>query len=92
MHEHSKELKIRLLEEIISMAQYCSTGHLSRFINVIQGFTEDPALCITISDFAQIKSVVANVLQKILSSAPEDVLDSMFEEDQTIFANFIVEK
>jgi hypothetical protein len=92
IHEHSKELKIRLLEEIISMSQYCSTGHLSRFINVIQGFTEDPDLCITISDFAQIKSVVSNILQKILSSAPEEVLDSMIEEDQSIFVKFIIAK
>jgi hypothetical protein len=92
MHEHTKELKIRLLEEIISMSRYCSTGHLSRFINVIQGFTEDPDLCITISDFAQIKSVISNVLQKILSVAPEKVLDSMIEEDQTIFGEFIIIK
>lgn len=92
LHQHAKELKIRLLEEIISMALYCSTGHLSRFINVIQGYTEDPDLCIRISNFAQIKAVVSNILQKILTSAPEDVMDSMIDSDQTIFAKFIIEK
>jgi hypothetical protein len=92
LHQYAKELKIRLLEEIISMALYCSTGHLSRFINVIQGYTEDPDLCIRISNFAQIKAVVSNILQKILTTAPEDVMDSMIDSDQTIFAKFIVDK
>jgi hypothetical protein len=59
---------------------------------VIQGFTEDPDLCITISDLAQIKAVISNVLQKILSVAPEKVMDSMIEEDQTIFGKFIIIK
>jgi len=91
-HEHKDELKIRLLEEIISMALYCSTGHLARFANVIQGYTEDPDLCITISDFSQIKAVISNILQKMLETAPVNVLDSMIDEDQTIFINFIIEK
>ena len=89
LHKHEKELKIRLLEEIISMALYCSTGHLSRFINVIQGYTEDPDLCIRISDFDQIKAVVSNMLQKVLMNAPEDVMDSMIDVDQTIFVRFV---
>ena len=55
LHEHKNELKVRLLEEIISMSLYCSTGHLSRFVNVIQGYTDDPDLCIRISSFDQIK-------------------------------------
>jgi hypothetical protein len=90
-HKHATELKIRLLEEIISMSMYCSTGHLARFINVIQGFTEDPDLCITISDSAQMKAVVSIVLEKILASAPDDVMNSMIDEDQTVFAKFVVE-
>lgn len=92
LHRHEKELKIRLLEEIISMALYCSTGHLSRFINVIQGYTEDPDLCIKISDFAQIKAVVSNMLQKMLTSAPEEVMESMIDSDQSIFVEFVVDK
>ena len=92
VHKDAKELKIRLLEEIISMAMYCSTGHLARFINVIQGFTDDPDLCITISNSAQMNAVVSIVLQKMLDDAPDDVMDSMIDSDQTIFSNFVVEE
>jgi len=85
------ELKTRLLEEFNEMHAYCSTGHLSRLINVIQGYTEDPKLCIKISEQSQIKAVMSIVIEKILSNAPEDVMDSMID-DQVIFAQFIVKE
>lgn len=88
-HKQQDELKTRLLEELNEMHSYCSTGHLSRLINVIQGYTEDPKLCIKISEQSQIKAVVSVILEKILSNAPEDVMDSMIG-DQTLFAQFIV--
>lgn len=83
------ELKARLLEEFNEMHAYCSTGHLSRLINVIQGYTDDPKLCIKISEQSQIKAVMSTVIEKILSNAPEDVMDSMIG-DQVIFAQFII--
>ena len=88
-HKQQDYLKTRLLEELNEMHSYCSTGHLSRLINVIQGYTEDPKLCIKISEQSQIKAVVSVILEKILSNAPEDVMDSMIG-DQTLFAQFIV--
>lgn len=88
-HKQQDDLKTRLLEELNEMHSYCSTGHLSRLINVIQGYTEDPKLCIKISEQSQIKAVVSVILEKILSNAPEDVMDSMIG-DQTLFAQFIV--
>lgn len=90
-NKQRNELKIRLLEEFNEMHAYCSTGHLSRLINVIQGYTEDPKLCIKISEKSQIKAVMSIIIEKILSNAPEDVMDSMIG-DQTIFAHFIVKE
>ena len=90
-NKQRNELKFRLLEEFNEMHSYCSTGHLSRLINVIQGYTEDPKLCIKISEKSQIKAVMSIIIEKILSNAPEDVMDSMIG-DQTIFAHFIVKE
>jgi hypothetical protein len=88
-HKHKTELLKRLVEEISSMALYCATGHLSRFINVIQGYTEDPSLQIKISDKSQIKSVVSTYLDKLLFLADEQITDSIIENDKTPFYNFI---
>lgn len=79
-HVNSKELHKRLLEEMISMARYCSTGHLSRFINVIQGFTDDDELKITIDNEQQIWAVLSNYFNNILMDAPDKVSDEMMNE------------
>jgi hypothetical protein len=88
-HKHKTELFKRLVEEISSMALYCATGHLSRFINVIQGYTEDPSLHIKISDKSQIKSVVSTYLDKLLFVADEKITDSIIENDKNPFYKFI---
>jgi hypothetical protein len=89
-HKHSTELKIRLLEEIIEMSMYCSSGHLSRFMNVIQGYTDIDDLCIHISQEAQIDSVIFMKMNSILKDAPDTVMDSMISDQPDIFIDFIV--
>lgn len=91
-HEYSKSIQLRLVEEMAAMAKYCTTGHLSRFINSIQGYTDDDSLSIRISSEQQIIAVVIHYLDTICSNAPEDVLDSMIERDKTPFYNFIMNK
>ncbi len=91
-HEYSKDIQLRLVEEMAAMAKYCTTGHLSRFINSIQGYTEDENLSIRISSEQQIIAVVIHFLDTICSSAPDNVLDSMIERDKTPFYNFIMNK
>lgn len=39
-HEHTDELKLRLIEELDDMAGTCSTGYASRLVNVLSGFTD----------------------------------------------------
>ena len=88
-HEHKEELYKRLVEEMVSMEKYCSTGHLSRFINVIQGFTKHEALCIKISDEKQIQSVIFNFLDKKLINSPNEVQESMMETCGYKFYDYI---
>jgi len=88
-HKEFEELKKRMIEEFISMYQYCATGFCSRIVNIIQGFTDDPLLCITISDKDQLKSVLLTFLNKEMEKASDKVLDSMIETDNIIFLEYV---
>jgi len=63
-HKHREELILRLIEELLEMSEYCSTGYLSRLINVIQGFTDDESLQVKILEKTRIKAVIFNILDK----------------------------
>lgn len=77
-HEHKKELYLRLLEEFKEMHGMCTTGHIARMINVMQGFTEDENLCIRISSRDQCVAVVKQYLTKSLQDCTdEDVIAGM---------------
>lgn len=77
-HEHKAELETRMLEELKEMHGYCSTGHLARLINIIQGFTDDENLCVRISDKEQYNAVIRSYLNKVLADCDDDeILDGM---------------
>ena len=60
-HEHSEEMKKRLLEELIDSSGVCSTGNAFRLINVLSGFGEYD---ITISFEDQFKAKFQLLLEK----------------------------
>lgn len=91
-NQYSNDLYKRLIEEMTSMSKYCTTGHLSRFINVLQGYTDDKKLSIVISDEQQIKAVVYNYLDVEMRNASEEITDSMISSDKTPFYDFICTK
>lgn len=88
-HPSKEELYGRLVEEMVAMAKYCTTGHVSRFINVIQGYSDDEGLHVRISDEQQIRAVVGHYLDTVMMNATEDVTDAMIGDDQTAFYEFI---
>jgi hypothetical protein len=76
------ELEQRFIDEMKEMKGYCTTGHLARLINVIQGYTEDENLCIRISDIDQCRAVVRQYLSEELKNCrDEKVLEEMIGED-----------
>ena len=89
-HKQQKELEKRLLEELKDMdGGICSTGHLSRLVNVIQGFTTDEELCIRISDTEQCKAVISQYLTTILGECKdEQILDGILDGNEQ-FIKFI---
>lgn len=70
--KETSELEKRLLEEMKEMRGMCTTGHVARLVNVIQGFTDDENLTIKISDKEQIFSVVKQYLTKRLSECEDE--------------------
>jgi hypothetical protein len=83
------DIELRLLEELKEMKGMCSTGHLARLINVMQGFTDDEKLCIRIHEKEQYKYAVETYLTKELQNCTnEEVLDGMTEETD-VFKKFI---
>jgi hypothetical protein len=78
--DNSRELYTRLCEELVEMNLYCSTGLITRLINVMQGFTDDPDYMIKISASDQCKSVVYNYLDNSLKNCKDEgVMDGMLE-------------
>jgi hypothetical protein len=76
-NEVRKNAMFRLLEEMENMEGYCNSGHFARLINVLQGFTQDPALQIKISDYEQCKAVITNFLNKKLQNCEDDILEEL---------------
>jgi hypothetical protein len=91
-HSSFSELCTRLIEEMSAMVKYCTTGHVSRFINTIQGYTEDEKLQVRITQEQQIRAVVVHYLDTVITNATEDVTDAMIGDDKTAFYEFIVDK
>jgi uncharacterized protein (UPF0147 family) len=75
----------RLVEELREMSGMCVTGHLSRLINVIQGFEEIPnkfKLNISLDD--EIYATLKNYYDKILSEDDELMDDMLTDEKQLL--------
>jgi hypothetical protein len=88
-HEAQDELLIRLWQEFLEMEGYCSTGFLSRLMNIIQGFTDDEGLQITISDSDQCRSVIKHYCDTLLKDNP-DMMDEMMEKSD-VFLIFMLQ-
>lgn len=81
------ELEKRLVEELKEMSGLCATGHCSRLINVVQGFSDK--YVISISNIQQIKAVVSHYLNKKLQECSDTkVVDGMIDGTEE-FKKFI---
>jgi hypothetical protein len=91
-HKDFPELENRLLEELKEMNGQCTTGHIARLVNIIQGFTEDEKLCIRISQQDRVKSIVYSYLTKELKTCQDSkVLDGILDLSPE-YKQFILKK
>lgn len=87
LHTHKEVLLDRLNEELSDMSGTCSTGHLSRLINVPQGFTERYKLNILPTE--EIKKFIHHDLSIGLSRASEQVQEGILGEKTPEFIDWI---
>ena len=94
---HKPELVKRLGEELYEMNGLCSTGHMARIVNVIQGFNDLPdELKIKINPkdeiYANIQSYISAEIQK--SDNYDQLMDDMMDtgDNHKRFVNFVSEK
>ena len=91
-HRDLNQLLQRLAEEMSEMAGFCSTGFMSRLINVIQGFSKKENLKIKLSIKDQSHAVVTHFLEKMIQEEKEiDLLQEMMDKS-AIFVDFAREK
>lgn len=93
-----KGLKIRLLEELVDMGETCSSGHISRFVNVLGGYDEKFHLRVTWKDqiianivgrfYALMRDCKNEELQYKLINAKSDLAE---EGDELVYQKFIEE-
>lgn len=88
-HENFNELQDRFLEEMKEMNGYCTTGHLARFINVIQGYTQDENLIVHISLFDQCNAIVKQYLSSKLLECDDEKIHNGLTDGNEFFIKFI---
>ena len=77
---HKDQLLIRLLEEILDMDETCSTGYLTRLVNVITGYVEEEELVLRLSPKDELRSATfARIMAKI-RSLPDQIRNDILEE------------
>ena len=86
---HKNELIQRLGEELVDMNNLCATGHLSRIINILQGFDETIHIKINPKDeiYANINNFITMSIQQ--SGESETLLESMMNDNKNVYLDFV---
>ena len=90
-HSQKNDLNERLLDELIDMSGKCSTGHLSRLINVLQGFETDLQVKVKININDEIYAKIKHLIEQavINDEKMDDIMEDMLSENKTIYINFV---
>jgi len=81
----------RLTEELIDMSSKCSTGHLSRLINVLQGFETELKVKVQINIKDEIYAKIKYIIEKniINEENSDEIMEDMISEEKIIYINYV---
>lgn len=89
--EHRTELEQRLMEELVEMNGWCSTGHLIRLLNTLHGF--DPLVRVSLPVKEEIRaSVMARLsthMRMCSSELKEELAMAFTSEDKDLLNEFV---
>jgi len=90
-HSQKNDLNERLLDELIDMSGKCSTGHLSRLINVLQGFETDLQVKVKININDEVYAKIKHLIEQevINDEKMDDIMEDMLSEHKTIYISFV---
>ena len=91
-HKDKKELEKRLSEELYDMNNLCATGHLSRLVNVIQGFDINENNKIKISKKDELYAIVSKDIQNDITDEILDWIISDKKKFEIWLRQFIITK
>lgn len=79
---HRQELLKRMAEELVDMEGLCSTGHMSRIMNIVQGFEDTPEeLKIRLDPKEEVYASISTFFTKELQDADEQIMEDMMDPD-----------
>lgn len=88
---YQKELEKRLIEELIEMDGWCSSGHIVRLVNVLQGFDETVQISIPVKE--EIRSALFTRLTYHMKTCSKELQEELVlafcQEDKTLLTEFI---
>ena len=82
----------RLFEECLESLNTCSSGYLTRIINVLSGFVEGEEFTMRINPEEELKASIFARIESRIRGLPDvsrnDVLESLTQEDKSVFEEF----
>lgn len=90
-HPQKSDMNERLLDELIDMSGKCSTGHLSRLINVLHGFETDLKVKVKININDEIYAKIKHMIEKSIMDQEnmDDIMEDMLSDNKTIYLKFV---
>ena len=89
--ESRDELELRLIEELIEMKGWCSTGHLVRLLNTLQGF--DSVLTLELSVKDELKSALFTRMNKQIkmmsADLQEELIQAFTSDEKSLLEEFV---
>jgi hypothetical protein len=73
------------------MSEKCSTGHLSRLINVLQGFETDLEVKVKININDEVYAKIKHLIEKEIMNQEnmDELMEDMLSENKTIYIKFV---
>lgn len=91
LSSHKQELETRMMEELIEMNGWCSTGHVVRLLNILQGYETE--IVLTIDPVKELYSAVLARLRfsmKILSKdLQEEMILEFCSDEKSLLEEFV---
>ena len=89
--EFSDAIKQRLIEELLDMNGWCSTGHIVRLLNTLQGF--DPLIQLALSSkdeiYAAVNSRLTTHMRSVSELLKEELIAEIISSEKLLLEEFV---